>query len=160
MKITNFNTTDASNVAQKLSLADPFTGETIIDENDQTLDIMVYGIQSDMARNAMKSRDRKYGKQNKLSDEQAAQSGAEFLASITQGWSGNIEDDSGVIAFSRDAAIELYKTQDWIARQVQQFSMDLGNYDPKKWNESGRGLNISPGSKPSQKSQNKAVGSD
>lgn len=132
MKITKYNTTDASNVPKKLSLRDPFTGETLVDDDGKTLDVWVYGVQSTFARNAMKERDRKYGKLDKLTDDQASQSGAEFLSAITQGWSDNIEDDSGKIAFSRQAAIDLYKAQDWIARQVSTFAMDLSNYDPKR----------------------------
>lgn len=158
MKINKFNTTNASNVPQTLSLADPFTGETLVDENDDTLDIYVYGIQSDASRNAMKARDRQYGKQTKLSDEKAAQSGAEFLAALTHGWSGNIEDDDGPIQHSREAAIELYKSQDWIAKQVQQFSMDLANYDPKRSSGSGSGSAASHGSRQHPKNPTKADG--
>lgn len=160
MKITQFNTVTASNVAQKLTLSDPFTGERLIDENGRTLDVYVYGIQSDIARNAIKTRDRKYGKNAKLDEDQAAQSGAEFLAAITQGWSDNIENDEGPIAYSREAAIELYKTQDWIARQVQQFSMDLVNFDPKRLKGAASTSGTSHGSKPSPKNQTKLDGND
>ena len=132
MKITKFNTTDASNVPQKMSLRDPFTGDTLVDDDGRTLDIWLYGVQSTNARNAMKARDRKFGKIDKLSEEQAAQSGAEFLAALTQGWSDNIEDDAGPLKYSPAAAIELYKAQDWIARQVSAFAMELSNYDPKR----------------------------
>lgn len=160
MKINQFNTVDASNVPQKLSLVDPFSGETIIDENGCTLDFYLYGVQSDASRNAMKARDRKYGKKDKLTDEQAAQSGAEFLAAITHGWSDNIEDEDGVIVFSRERAIELYKSQDWIAKQVSLFSMELSNYTPKHLSGSASGSAISHGSTQPQKSKKAAEASN
>jgi hypothetical protein len=153
MKISRFNTRDASNVPQKLSLVDPFTGETIIDEKERTLDFYIYGIQSDVARNAMKARDRKYGKGKNLTDDQSTQSGAEFLAALTQGWSDNIEDDDGPIPYSKETAIELYKNEDWIARQVSDFSMNLTNYDPKRLSESVFGSDNSPGSTRPRKSK-------
>lgn len=146
MKINKFNTRDASNKPQKLSLVDPFSGETIIDDDDRTLDVYVYGIQSDVARNAIKARDRKFGKNKNLTDDQATQSGAEFLAAITQGWTDNIENDDGAIPYSRENAIELYKEEDWIARQVSTFSMDLVNFDPKRLSESASGSGSSHGS--------------
>jgi hypothetical protein len=139
MKISELNTTTACNTPRTLSLADPFTGEVLQDENGRTVDIQVYGIQSDIARNAIKERDRKYGRQTSLTEDQKEQSGAEFLAALTAGWSDNLEDDNGPLPCTRDNAIKLYKAEDWVAKQVQQFSINLSNYDPKKSTGSERG---------------------
>ena len=126
MKVDKFNVQKACNVPKKLSLVDPFSGETIIDDDGKTLDIFVYGIKSSIARNAIKDRDRKYGNIKKMTPEQQSKSGAEFLAALTQGWSENIENDDGLYK----SAIDMYVDQDWIAEQVQEFSMQLDNFDP------------------------------
>lgn len=130
MKINQYNTRDACNVPKPLSLKDPFTQETIRDENGKTLDFFIYGRDSDVAKNALRDRDRRYGRQAILTPEQEEQSGAEFLAAITQGWSPNVEDNNGPIEFTKDAAVKLYKENDWIATQVWKFHRNLGNYDP------------------------------
>ena len=126
MKVDKFNVQKACNIPKKLSLVDPFSGETIIDDDGKTLDIFVYGIKSSIARNAIKDRDRKYGNIKKMTPEQQSKSGAEFLAALTQGWSENIENDDGLYK----SAIDMYVDQDWIAEQVQEFSMQLDNFDP------------------------------
>lgn len=158
MKITKYNTRDASNVPGKLCLVDPFTDELLIDEDGKTVDIYIYGMQSDIARNARKTRDRKYGKVKNLTDDQASKSGAEFLADITQGWSGNLEDDDGPVTFNRDAAVSLYLDQDWIANQVLKFAADLSNYDPKHLSESASMSADSHGSSASRKNKTAPAG--
>lgn len=130
MKIDQFNTVDACNKPRPMSLKNPFTGATIFDEDSKTVDIFVYGRDSDVAKNALRDRDRRYGRQATLTPEQEEQSGAEFLAAITQGWSPNLEDASGKVEFTKDAAIKLYKENDWIAKQVWQFHRNLANFDP------------------------------
>ena len=152
MKISKFNTTSACNVPQTLRLADPFTGQILVDEKGKTLDFQVLGIHSDAARNAVKQREQKYGK-NPLTEEEAAQSGAEFLASVVAGWSGNIEDDNGPIQYSRENAIKLFKAEDWLARQVQSFCMSLEHYSPKKLSESAPSSVGSHGSTQPQKNE-------
>lgn len=140
MKISKFNTTLACNVPRKLSLRDPFTGELIKDDSG-TIDFYIYGMLSDVARNADKDKTRQ--KAQGMDDEAI---GAEFLARITQGWTPNLEDDSGPIAYSHDAAVALYLSQDWIARQVLQFAGTMGNFDPRRYekqsdgSKKGRGL--------------------
>ena len=62
MDISKFNTTTASDNAQTLHLRDPFTDEVIMDENSDSLDIYLYGIQSTAARNAIADRERKSNK--------------------------------------------------------------------------------------------------
>lgn len=126
MKVDKFNVQKACNVPKKLSLVDPFSGETIIDDDGKTLDLFVYGIKSSIARNAVKERDRKYGNIKKMTPEQQAKSGAEFLATLTQGWTENIENDDGAYK----SAVDMYLEQDWIAEQVQDFAMKLDNFDP------------------------------
>jgi hypothetical protein len=130
MKINKYNTRDACNIPKPLSLKDPFNGETLIDEDGKTVDIFIYGRDSDVAKNALRDRERRYGKQATLTPEQGEQAGAEFLAAITQGWSPNLEDESGPIEFTKEAAIKLYKDNDWIANQVWRFHRNLANYDP------------------------------
>ena len=126
MDISKLNVKKACGVPKRMSLVHPFSGETLIDEDGKTLDIFVYGIKSDVARNAVKARDRKYGSVKSMTHEQQAQSGAEFLAALTQGFTDNIESDNGLY---KDA-VTMYLEQDWIAEQVQAFSMNIGNYDP------------------------------
>jgi hypothetical protein len=126
MKVDKFNVQKACNVPKKLSLVNPFSGETIIDDEGNTLDVFVYGIKSSIARNAVKDRDRKYGNIKKMTPEQQSKSGAEFLATLTQGWTENIENDNGAYK----SAVDMYLEQDWIAEQVQDFAMKLDNFDP------------------------------
>lgn len=131
MLINDFNIKDASNVPQKMSLTNPFTGETLIDDDDRTLDFFIYGIQSDHGKNAQRARERKYGTGD-LKGDRAIQAGAEILAELTQGWGDNIEDATGKIKFTIQGAIELYKAQDWIAAQVMNFARNVENYNPKR----------------------------
>jgi hypothetical protein len=151
MKLNEFNTTIASNVPRVLKLRDPFTNETLIDENGQTLDFYLYGMSSDIARNAMKEQSRK-----KAEDREADEVGAEFLARMTQGWSSNIEDDDGPIAYSHKAAVDLYLTQDWIAKQVLGFISDLGNFDPRRYQKPASGSKKGRGSTAHQKEAEQA----
>ena len=157
MDVSKYNTTDAANIARKLSLKDPFTKEILLDDAGATVDIFVYGMVSDVSRNAQAARDRKYGKVSILDDNRASQAGAEFLASITKGWSDNLEGADGSIAFTSENAIKLYLAQDWIAGQVLEFSRNLANYDPKLWGGSASGSAALPGSTPSQTSKLSAV---
>lgn len=155
MKIGKFNTNKACNVAITHSLLNPFTGEVLKDDDGRTLDVYVYGAHSDASRNAMKERDRKYGDVKAMSEEELTNSGAEYLAAITAGWSDNVEDDNGPVAFSREKAAELYKTEDWdwVAKQVGQASRNMSNYDPKKLKSSAPGSKGSAGSTRPQKSK-------
>jgi hypothetical protein len=145
MKISQYNTTTACNIPRKLSLRDPFTGELLKDDKGQTIDFHLYGLHSDIARNAVKERARK--KTEQMDDEQA---GAEFLAQLTMGWSANLEDDDGPIEFTFRNAAKLYIEQDWIARQVLGFINDVGNFNPRLYatpsggSKKGRGSIASP----------------
>ena len=140
MKVNKFNTRDAANIPKTLHLRDPFSQETIRDENGDTLDIRVYGAKSDVSRNAIKANERHYGKKF-LTDEQAGEAGAKYLAAITAGWSENIENDDGPY---KDA-VQMYLEQDWIAEQVGLFSRDITNYDPTRTSELSCGSGSSPG---------------
>lgn len=155
MKISNFNTTTACNVPRKLSLRDPFTNDLLVDDEGNTLDFYVYGAHSDVSRNARRDSERRT-KSGKLSDEESAKIGAEYLAKVTQGWSANIEDDDGPIEFNQKNAMKVYLSEDWIAGQVLNFSQGLGNYDPKLYEKSGSGSENAPGSIASRKAQKQA----
>jgi len=130
MDISKFNTTTASDNAQTLHLRDPFTDEVIMDENSDSLDIYLYGIQSTAARNAIADRERKSNK-GKMSAEASRRLGAEFLASLTVGWSENIEADGEPLKHNYQNAVKLYMENDWIGQQVIQFVNNLENYAPK-----------------------------
>ena len=159
---SRFNTTEAGNTPRKLSLKDPFTGVTLKDDDGATIDFYIYGAQSDNARNAHKARERRYGKNTVLGDDEAAEVGADYMAAITQGWTLNLSwiyDNYDVdTAYSRKRAVELYKNEDWIARQVLEFSLNNANYDPQRFLSSGAGSESLPGSKRSPKSTTKADG--
>lgn len=155
MKVNQFNTADACNIPRALSLTDPFTGEVLRDDEGNTLDIHVYGVKSDAARNAVKARDRKWGKRGDLTDDEHEQAGAEYLADITHSVSSNIETDNGSVT-TREDILDLYRAEDWIATQVINFSNRVANYDPKRWGKSGRGSDASAGSTRSQKTKRKA----
>lgn len=128
MQINKFNTRDASNTPKPMSLKDPFSRTVIKDEDGKTIDIYVYGRDSDAARNARRDRERKYGSNPDSDKEEMAT--AELAAGVTQGWSPNLEDANGPISFTRDAAVNLYEKEQWIAAQVLSFSLNLSNFDP------------------------------
>jgi len=130
MDITKYNTTVASDKAQTMSLKDPFTDEVLLDENGETIDIYLYGIQSTAARNAVAERERKSNKKD-LTEEETNLVGAEFLAALTVGWSDNIEADGKKLKYDHKNAINLYLEQDWIGQQVISFVSNLENYAPK-----------------------------
>jgi len=153
MKVSKYNTRKAASTPRKMHLRNPFTQEVLIDDDGKTIDFFVYGVESDVARNALKERDRKYGKASNLTDDEAIRSEAELLAAITQGWSPNLENDDGPIPFSREAAVKLYLEEDWIARQVQRFSLEIRNYDPLRLAGSAHGSSNSHGSTQSRTDQ-------
>ncbi len=130
MDITKYNTTVASDNAQTLNLKDPFTNEVLIDEDGNTVDIYLYGVQSTAARNAVAERERKSNKKD-LTDEQSKELGAEFLAKLTVGWSDNIEVEGEKLKHTYNNAVALYMEQDWIGQQVIAFVSSLENYAPK-----------------------------
>jgi hypothetical protein len=130
MDITKYNTTVASDKAQTMSLKDPFTDEVLLDENGETIDIYLYGIQSTAARNAVAERERKSNKKD-LTEEETNLVGAEFLAALTVGWSDNIEVNGKKLKYDHKNAISLYLEQDWIGQQVISFVSNLENYAPK-----------------------------
>lgn len=130
MDIGQFNTTAASDIAKTLSLRDPFTGQLLKEEDGSTLDLHLFGIQSTHGRNANAARSRKL--KGNLSEDESSQVGAEFLASLTAGWSKNLDMNGEPLKFNFKNAVSLYLTQDWIARQALEFVADLGNYDPKR----------------------------
>ena len=130
MDITKYNTTVASDNAQTLHLRDPFTNEVLVDENGDTVDIHLYGIQSTAARNALAERERRSNKKD-LTDDQSKELGAEFLAKLTVGWSDNIEVEGEKLKFTYNNAVALYMEQDWIGQQVVSFVSRLENYAPK-----------------------------
>lgn len=130
MDIAKYNTTLASDQAQTMSLKDPFTGEILVDEDGQTIDFYLYGIQSTAARNALAERERRSNK-GKPSSEESLRLGAEFLAALTSGWSHNIEIEGETLPYSYSNAVTLYMEQDWIGQQVIQFVNNLENYAPK-----------------------------
>lgn len=136
MKIDSFNTTTACNIPRKLSLRDPFSGKVITDEEGKTLDIYLYGIKSDIARNATKALKRAMSIGTEEGD---ADAGSDYLAAITQGWSSNIEDDDGPIEFSLENAKRIYLEQDWIADQATRFVREVSNYDPKRYSQPSSG---------------------
>lgn len=129
MDLRQFNTTAASDVAKTMSLRDPFTGNLIKEEDGSTVNLHLYGMQSTHGRNAHAAKQRK--SKEDLSDDESSLIGAEFLASLTAGWSKNLEVDGQPLKFSHKNATQLYLTEDWIARQALQFVADLSNYDPK-----------------------------
>lgn len=126
MDISKLNVQKACDVPKRMSLYNPFTKETLLDDEGKTLDIFVYGIKSNVARNAKKERDRKYGSVKSLTKEQETQSGAEFLAALTQGYTDNIENADGPY---KDA-LTMYLEQDWIAEEVLEYAYNIGNYNP------------------------------
>ena len=130
MDITKYNTTVASDHAQTLNLKDPFTNQVLIDEDGNTVDIYLYGVQSTAARNAVAERERKSNKKD-LTDEQSKELGAEFLAKLTVGWSDNIEVEGEKLKHTYNNAVALYMEQDWIGQQVIAFVSSLENYAPK-----------------------------
>jgi hypothetical protein len=130
MDITKYNTTVASDNAQTLNLKDPFTNQVLIDEDGNTVDIYLYGVQSTAARNAVAERERKSNKKD-LTDEQSKELGAEFLAKLTVGWSDNIEVEGEKLKHTYNNAVALYMEQDWIGQQVIAFVSSLENYAPK-----------------------------
>lgn len=160
MNLNKYNTATACNVPQVCSLKNPFflSGDLLLDESGNTLDFVVYGLHSDAVRNALRERQRIHGDKEKLSEEEAAQAGAEFLAAAVSGWSSNVENDDGRIEFSRQNAIDLFLSQDWIAGQIRDFCFNLRNFDPKPSGASGIGRARSRGITRTQKSRAKADG--
>jgi len=130
MDITKYNTTVASDNAQTLNLKDPFTNQVLIDEDGNTVEIYLYGVQSTAARNEVAERERKSNRKD-LTDEQSKELGAEFLAKLTVGWSDNIEVEGEKLKHTYNNAVALYMEQDWIGQQVIAFVSSLENYAPK-----------------------------
>lgn len=109
-----------------------------VDEDGKNFEIYVLGIKSDAAKNAIADRAREVEKlkndlkkDEKISDEVLADIGRSYIASLITGWSDNFKDDTGkTLKFSHANAVALLESEDWIADQVHETSMNLKNYDP------------------------------
>lgn len=145
MKLSHYNTTTACNHPRKMSLRDPFTGDLLIDDDGKTIDFYIYGSHSDIARNADKERERAMS-DGKKTEAEKIKIGSEFIATLIQGWTPNVEDDNGPLEFNNKNAISLLMAQDWIASQVMQFHLNLGNYDPKRYSRPEAGSEKERGS--------------
>lgn len=129
MDITRFDPKAASDIPQTMRLINPFTRELLRDDDGNPVEFQMYGIQSSAGRNASAQRNRK--QREKLSDDETAKLGAEFLAALTVGWSDNLDLGDDSLPFSKSNAAKLYVDQDWIARQALEFVTDIENYSPK-----------------------------
>lgn len=127
MDISKLNTTTASNKPRTLKLRNPYTNEVLKDDSGP-LEIYLLGVGSDVAKNAMA--EQKRHKSDDLTEEQSARIGAEFLAKLTTGWSGNIELGDERLEYSFENAVKLYLSEDWIGKQALTFVTTIRNYDP------------------------------
>lgn len=134
-----YNTRIACNNPSTLKLVNAFKPkELCVDEKGNHFEIYVYGEKSDAAKNASANMRRKLEQMSdklqpgeRLTEEQKAQVGTEFLAALIAGWSDNITDDKGkTLEYNINNAIALIESEDWIADQVQIRSKNLKYYDP------------------------------
>lgn len=123
-----FDTQQASDVPRECHLKDPYTGEFYFDDKGEPVTISVMGFQSTVARNKLNEQNR-HKTQAKPSD----QLGAEFLATLTTGWSDSMSlDGNKKLPFSFDNAVSIYLKYDGLARQVSDFASNIANFEPKK----------------------------
>jgi hypothetical protein len=125
MDLSKLNTQKAANQSADVVLVNPFNGEVLKDSKGGKVVINVMGFQSEAARNKIASQKRvKHADQEKQ--------GAELLATLTTGWTDNIELDGKKLDYSFDNAVMLYEREDWVARQVLDVATNIANYEPKK----------------------------
>lgn len=125
MDLSKLNTQKAANQSAEVVLVNPFNGEVLKDSKGGKIVINVMGFQSEAARNKIASQKRaKHADQEKQ--------GAELLATLTTGWTDNIELDGKKLDYSFDNAVMLYEREDWVARQVLDVATNIANYEPKK----------------------------
>jgi len=146
MKLKRLDTKSAYEIPVKCTITDAFTSDQLIGSDGKPMEIYLYGAESEQARNAVREKDRKYGKK-KLTEEQVAEFNADFLVAITQGISPNWEgDDGSAIVYTRAVMRELYKDNDGLRLQVIRFTSDVSEYAPPICPKSSKGLSSGSGS--------------
>ena len=128
MDLSTLNTNAASDIAKKMKLRNPFTNELIKDESESPIEFEVLGMQSQAGKNAIADQMRK--SRADMTDEELDRNGAELLARLVVSWSDNIHLGKEKLSYSYENAVRLFMSEDWIAKQVLNFSTKLRNYDP------------------------------
>lgn len=128
MDLAQLDTTAAANEGADIELLHPTTGAPL------GVLITVCGTDSDAYRQALRERQNKRLRNAKrggatLTAEEIEAEALDLLVRCTSGWTG-VELDGKPVAFTREAARDLYRRFRWIREQVDTAIEDRANFLP------------------------------
>ena len=143
MDLSTLDVRKAANEGAELELIHPTEGTILREPVPETapegtigeaLVIMLAGTDSEVYREALKSRARQRLNQQKKKNraeqtdfDEAERKGIELLAKCTMGWR-NISEDGKELQFNVNNAITIYTKYPWIKEQVDVFMADRSNF--------------------------------
>lgn len=134
MDLKDLNVNALCDTAHEMNLCHPVTGEKLFHEDGKPLLINVLGSESEQFRccNSIIS-NRRVAKNVAITDKLSHQylntddEISDIAASITVGWSGIVENGTELV-FTKETALQLYRRQKWIAKQVFEFAGNIENF--------------------------------
>ena len=131
MDLSKIDLTASADVAQKLVLTHPATGDDLLDKDGNVVYIELLGRDSTVAKAESKRRSQQMLNQmrgnKKVDVDEAVKNSISLLSKLTLGWSG-LDFDGEELEFSREKAIWLYTEYSWIREQVDEFIADRSNF--------------------------------
>lgn len=121
MDLSNLDVVSLAEKGVTVELKHPATGETLVNDKDEPMAIVVAGSDSKVFKAEIRARVKqnmlKKSKKDDVDLEEMEKRGAELLAKCTLSWSG-IQEDGKALPFSVAAAQSLYLKYPWVKEQV------------------------------------------
>ena len=131
MDLSNLDTVALADKGIVVELRHPADGSKLENDKGQPMTITVVGSDSAIYKGELKARVRQVSMNKKRKDEpldldDMEKKGATLLAKCTLGWSG-LQMGGKDLAFSHQAAVDLYTSYPWIKEQVDAVVADRAN---------------------------------
>lgn len=136
LKLSTLDPTIHADVAQKLVLLHPSTGDVLVDDSGNECGIYLFGTDSRAYKavqarqtDAMLAQVSAIGSMKQITEASAKADQIELLVAATKDWYNLSVDDSGEpTPFSVEAAAKLYRQNPWIVEQAERFIKNRRNY--------------------------------
>jgi hypothetical protein len=135
MDLSKFNVSKQAEQGAWCELENPATGEALTDDDSRPVAIKVLGVDSKAWREKNREFQRKRfhkmrrTKSKNIDHTMSDEDTCELLAECTVEWTGLVEDGEA-IAFTKEAAFDLFMKYPWIREQVDVFIGDRANFFP------------------------------
>jgi hypothetical protein len=129
MDLQSFDFKDTE--AQKVTLQNPVTGETLLGEDGEPIWFSVYGSDSKQFRSATRAFGNKKlskGGRGKVTLEEIEETSDKILAASTAGWSGNFTVYGEPLECNPENAEYVYKEFTWLKEQIDAFVNERANF--------------------------------